>query len=102
MDIFVTATGNYQVIRNEHLVKVDEAIVYNIGHFDNEIDVATLENYGGTSSPRSIITLPGGNKIILLAEGRLNWMRHWPPQLRDEQLLHQPGAGSDRAVHRGQ
>ena len=43
MDIFVTATGNYQVIRNEHLVKMkDEAIVCNIGHFDNEIDVASV------------------------------------------------------------
>ena len=46
MDIFVTATGNYQVIRNEHLVKMkDEAIVCNIGHFDNEIDVASLKEY---------------------------------------------------------
>ena len=46
MDIFVTATGNYQVIRNEHLVKMkDEAIVCNIGHFDNEIDVASLKDY---------------------------------------------------------
>ena len=46
VDIFVTATGNYQVIRNEHLVKMkDEAIVCNIGHFDNEIDVASLKEY---------------------------------------------------------
>merc|ERR1711991_957687 len=44
MDIFVTATGNYQVIRNEHLLKMkDEAIVCNIGHFDNEIDVASID-----------------------------------------------------------
>ena len=46
IDIFVTATGNYQVITHENLVKMkDEAIVCNIGHFDNEIDVASLKQY---------------------------------------------------------
>ena len=59
MDIFVTATGNYQVIRNEHLVKMkDEAIVCNIGHFDNEIDVASLKAYGGRTSSRRWTTSP--------------------------------------------
>ena len=74
MDIFVTATGNYQVIRNEHLVKMkDEAIVCNIGHFDNEIDVASLKDYTWENIKPQVdhITLPNGNKIILLAEGRL-------------------------------
>ena len=73
-DIFVTATGNYQVIRNEHLVKMkDEAIVCNIGHFDNEIDVASLKSYEWDNIKPQVdhITLPSGNKIILLAEGRL-------------------------------
>mgnify|MGYP000902176391 CR=1 FL=1 len=74
MDIFVTATGNYQVIRNEHLVKMkDEAIVCNIGHFDNEIDVASLKDYEWENIKPQVdhITLPSGNRIILLAEGRL-------------------------------
>merc|ERR1712230_214440 len=74
MDIFVTATGNYQVIRNEHLLKMkDEAIVCNIGHFDNEIDVASLKSYEWDNIKPQVdhITLPSGNRIILLAEGRL-------------------------------
>ena len=74
MDIFVTATGNFQVIRHEHLVRMkDEAIVCNIGHFDNEIDVASLKDYEWENIKPQVdhITLPSGNKIILLAEGRL-------------------------------
>ena len=74
IDIFVTATGNYQVITHENLVKMkDEAIVCNIGHFDNEIDVASLKNYPWENIKPQVdhITLPSGNKIILLAEGRL-------------------------------
>jgi len=74
IDIFVTATGNYQVITHENLVKMkDEAIVCNIGHFDNEIDVASLKNYQWENIKPQVdhITLPSGNKIILLAEGRL-------------------------------
>ena len=74
IDIFVTATGNYQVITHENLVKMkDEAIVCNIGHFDNEIDVASLKNYQWENIKPQVdhIILPSGNKIILLAEGRL-------------------------------
>ena len=74
IDIFVTATGNYKVITNENLVKMkDEAIVCNIGHFDNEIDVASLKQYPWENIKPQVdhITLPNGNKIILLAEGRL-------------------------------
>ena len=74
IDIFVTATGNYQVITNDNLIKMkDEAIVCNIGHFDNEIDVASLKDYPWENIKPQVdhITLPSGNKIILLAEGRL-------------------------------
>ena len=77
MDIFVTATGNFQVIRHEHLVRMkDEAIVCNIGHFDNEIDVASLKQYEWDNIKPQVdhITLPSGNKIILLAEGRKIWL----------------------------
>ncbi|MFL0756524.1 MAG: adenosylhomocysteinase, partial [Prochlorococcus sp.] len=74
VDIFVTATGNFEVIRHEHLIQMkDEAIVCNIGHFDNEIDVASLKQYQWENIKPQVdhITLPSGNKIILLAEGRL-------------------------------
>ena len=74
VDIFVTATGNYQVIRHEHLLEMkDQAIVCNIGHFDNEIDVASLKQYEWDNIKPQVdhIILPSGNRIILLAEGRL-------------------------------
>ena len=74
IDIFVTATGNFRVIKHDHLLKMkDEAIVCNIGHFDNEIDVASLKQYQWDNIKPQVdhITLPNGNKIILLAEGRL-------------------------------
>jgi len=74
IDIFVTATGNYQVITNENLVKMkDEAIVCNIGHFANENAGASLQAYPWENIKPQVdhITLPSGNKIILLAEGRL-------------------------------
>ena len=74
IDIFVTATGNYKVIRHDHLIKMrNEAIVCNIGHFDNEIDVASIKQYKWENIKPQVdhISLPNGNKIILLAEGRL-------------------------------
>ena len=74
VDIFVTATGNFQVIRNEHLIRMkNESIVCNIGHFDNEIEVSSLKSYKWENIKPQVdhITLPSGNKIILLAEGRL-------------------------------
>ncbi|ABX09682.1 adenosylhomocysteinase [Prochlorococcus marinus] len=74
VDIFVTATGNFNVITHDHLIRMkDEAIVCNIGHFDNEIDVASLKPYQWENIKPQVdhITLPSGNKIILLAEGRL-------------------------------
>ena len=73
-DIFVTCTGNYHVITHEHMVKMkDQAIVCNIGHFDNEIDVASIEPYEWEEINPQVdhIVMPSGNRIILLAKGRL-------------------------------
>lgn len=73
-DIFVTATGNLQVITLEHLRAMkDCAIVGNIGHFDNEIEVSSLRNHQWTNIKPQVdqITFPNGKRIILLAEGRL-------------------------------
>ena len=79
-DCYVTTTGNCHIIRLEHMRKMkDQAIVCNIGHFDNEIDVAQLEKFPGavktvikgSSCPVSAYTFPDGHTIYLLAEGRL-------------------------------
>ncbi|MBP6095100.1 MAG: adenosylhomocysteinase [Methyloversatilis sp.] len=73
-DIFVTATGNYHVITHEHMLKMkDQAIVCNIGHFDNEIDVASLEKYEWDEIKPQVdhVIFPSGRRIILLAKGRL-------------------------------
>jgi len=73
-DIFVTATGNYHVITKEHaLAMKDQAIVCNIGHFDNEIDVAALEKYEWDNIKPQVdhVIFPDGKRIILLAKGRL-------------------------------
>lgn len=76
-DIYVTATGNYHVLTGEHLNNMkDEAIVCNIGHFDNEIDMAWLESNKNCKKVQikpqvDKWTLPSGNSIIILAEGRL-------------------------------
>ena len=72
-DIFVTTTGNKDIIRHEHMVAMkDEAIVCNIGHFDNEIDVASIEQYEWEEIKPQVdhIKFPDGKKIILLAKGR--------------------------------
>ncbi len=74
IDIFVTATGNFNVITHDHLTKMkDQAIVCNIGHFDNEIDIASLKQYEWENVKPQVdqIKLPNGNRITLLAEGRL-------------------------------
>ena len=74
VDIFVTATGNYQVINHDHLSQMkDQAIVCNIGHFDNEIDCASLKKYTWENIKPQVdhIIFPDGKRIILLAEGRL-------------------------------
>jgi adenosylhomocysteinase len=73
-DIFVTATGNFHVITHEHLVRMKHnAIVCNIGHFDNEIDVASLKQYSWENIKPQVdhVILPDGRRLILLAEGRL-------------------------------
>jgi adenosylhomocysteinase len=73
-DIFVTATGNFHVIHHDHMKKMkDQAIVCNIGHFDNEIDVASLSKYKWEEIKPQVdhIIFPDGKRIILLAKGRL-------------------------------
>lgn len=73
-DIFVTATGNIDVITHEHMKKMrNQAIVCNIGHFDSEIDVAALKQYPWENIKPQVdhIIFPDGKRIILLAEGRL-------------------------------
>jgi len=73
-DIFVSATGNYHVITHDHMaVMKHQAIVCNIGHFDNEIDVASLKQYQWENIKPQVdhIIFPDGKRIILLAEGRL-------------------------------
>ena len=74
IDIFVSATGNLNVINHSHMEKMKNgAIVCNIGHFDNEIDVASLKKYEWENVKPQVdqIIFPDGKKIILLAEGRL-------------------------------
>ena len=73
-DIFITTTGNKDVIRIEHMRAMkDMAIVGNIGHFDNEIQVASLKNHKWTNIKEQVdmIEMPNGNRLILLSEGRL-------------------------------
>ena len=74
VDIFVTATGNFNIIRHEHMVGMkNQAIVCNIGHFDNEIDIASLEKYEWEEIKPQVdhVIFPDGKRIILLAKGRL-------------------------------
>ena len=73
-DIFVTTTGNFHVITHDHMVKMkNNAIVCNIGHFDNEIDVASIEKYQWEEIKPQVdhVIFPDGKRIILLAKGRL-------------------------------
>jgi adenosylhomocysteinase len=73
-DIFVTATGNYHVITHEHMARMkNNAILCNIGHFDNEIDVASIEGYQWEEIKPQVdhVIFPDGKRIILLAKGRL-------------------------------
>ena len=73
-DIFVTATGNFRVITHDHMRRMkNNAIVCNIGHFDNEIDVSSLRQYKWDNIKPQVdhIIFPDGKRIILLAEGRL-------------------------------
>ncbi|RZT38640.1 adenosylhomocysteinase [Cupriavidus agavae] len=73
-DIFVTCTGNYHVITHDHMAKMkDQAIVCNIGHFDNEIDIASIEKYQWDEIKPQVdhVIFPDGKKLIILAKGRL-------------------------------
>lgn len=73
-DIFVTCTGNYHVITHDHMARMkDQAIVCNIGHFDNEIDIASVEKYQWDEIKPQVdhVVFPDGKKIIILAKGRL-------------------------------
>ncbi len=73
-DIFVTCTGNYHVITHDHMAKMkDQAIVCNIGHFDNEIEIAALEQYQWEEIKPQVdhVIFPDGKRIIILAKGRL-------------------------------
>jgi len=73
-DIFVTTTGNFHVINHDHMAAMkDQAIVCNIGHFDNEIDVASIEKYEWEEIKPQVdhVIFPDGKRIILLAKGRL-------------------------------
>ncbi|MFM7123244.1 MAG: adenosylhomocysteinase [Fluviibacter sp.] len=73
-DIFVTTTGNFHVITHDHMVKMkNNAIVCNIGHFDNEIDVASIEKYQWEEIKPQVdhVIFPDGKRIILLAKGRM-------------------------------
>src|SRR6202167_4482493 len=73
-DIFVSATGNFHVITHEHMARMKHnAIVCNIGHFDNEIDVASLKRYQWENTKPQVdhVILADGRRLILLAEGRL-------------------------------
>ena len=73
-DIFVTTTGNYNIITHDHMLAMkNQAIVCNIGHFDNEIDVASLEKYQWEEIKPQVdhVIFPDGKRIIMLAKGRL-------------------------------
>ena len=91
-DIYVTTTGNSDVITAEHMARMkDQAIVCNIGHFDNEIQVDALEAWPGSRARTNIkpqvdkFIFPDGHSIFLLAEGPAGepGLRHRPPELRD-------------------
>jgi adenosylhomocysteinase len=73
-DIFVTATGNLRVIAHDHMIKMkDQAIICNIGHFDSEIDIASVQKYQWENIKPQVdhVIFPTGRRIIVLAQGRL-------------------------------
>ena len=104
-DVFVTATGNVDVVTVEHMRRMkDCAIVGNIGHFDNEIDMAGLKKVPGLKrvniKPQyDAFVFPDGHRVLVLAEGRLLNLgcATGHPSLRDVELLHEPDARADRA-----
>ena len=103
-DIFVTATGNKDVITMDHMRAMkDRAIVCNIGHFDNEIQVAGLKNLKWNNIKPQVdeITFAGRQAHDPAVGGPSGEPRqcHGPPLVRDVGVVHQPDAGADRAVH---
>ena len=103
-DIFVTTTGNKDVIRHEHMAAMkDQAIVCNIGHFDNEIDVASLEKYEWEEIKPQVdhVIFPDGKQHHPAGQGPPGepGLRHRPPELRDVVELRQPDDRADRALH---
>ena len=104
-DIYVTCTGNCDIITLEHMQKMkDQAIVCNIGHFDNEIQVDRLNTTDvkklNIKPQVDMYTFPNGHSIFMLAEGRLVNLgcATGHPELRDEQQLLEPDAGAARSV----
>ena len=102
-DIFVTATGNVDVITIDHLRQMkDRAIVCNIGHFDSEIQIEALRNYRWHNVKPQVdeVELPDGRRLIVLRrrKARQSRLRDGASELRDERLVHQSGARADRAV----
>ena len=106
-DIFVTATGNRDIITAEHMSRMKhQAIVGNIGHFDNEIDMAGLAALARRppdehQAAGGRVDLPGRARHHRAVRGppAQPGQRHRAPELRDVQQLHQPGDRPDRAVH---
>ena len=106
-DIFITATGNHNIITLDHMKRMkDKAIVGNIGHFDNEIDMAGLKKAGDRADQHQAavrrVPLPrrpqrDDSRGRPAAEPRL---RDRPPELRDVGVVHQPGDCADRAARR--
>ena len=101
-DIFVTATGNIDVITHEHMKRMkNNAIVCNIGHFDNEIDIAGLKQHKWENIKPQVdhVIFPDGKRIIpgrrATRESRL---RNRAPVVRDELVVRESGDGADRTV----
>ena len=105
-DIFITATGNKSIITVDHMAQMkDKAIVGNIGHFDNEIDMAGLKNVPGIEriniKPQyDEWVFPDGHSVLILAEGRLLNLgcATGHPSFVMSASIHQPGDGADRAA----
>ena len=106
-DVFVTATGNKDIITADHMKRMKhQAIVGNIGHFDNEIDMAGLAHIAGHQARQHQAT---GRRVDLPGRPRHHrpvrrspaepGQRHGPPVVRDVELVLEPGPGPDRAVH---
>merc|ERR1712216_974588 len=104
IDIFVSTTGNFNIITLDHMKKMkNNAIVGNIGHFDNEIDMAGLEGFGYQGgeyqAPGGSLRIPGWprhHRACVWAPVE-PWLCHRPPVVRDVMLVHEPGPCSDRS-----